>query len=74
MKTINIAINPELLVVVDKEMKKKKYTNRSEFFRDLIRKQFLEKQQSEEELFYKMLMNKNLSFWNNPEDDDIFKS
>lgn len=50
-------------------MEMKNENKHSELSRDL-----LEKQQSEEELFYKMLMNKNLSFWNNPEDDDIFKT
>ncbi|OGC82633.1 MAG: hypothetical protein A2V81_03950 [Candidatus Abawacabacteria bacterium RBG_16_42_10] len=37
----NITLNQELADIVDREMKKKKYSNRSEFFRDLVRRQYL---------------------------------
>jgi len=38
----NITLNQELADIVDREMKKKKYSNRSEFFRDLVRRQYVE--------------------------------
>jgi Arc/MetJ-type ribon-helix-helix transcriptional regulator len=41
MATYNISMNDELDVIVTTEMKRKKYANRSEFFRDLIRKQYV---------------------------------
>jgi len=37
MVTMNISLNKELADFVDKEVKTKKYANRSEFFRDMIR-------------------------------------
>jgi len=43
MITWNISLNDELAQIVDEEMKKKKFANRSEFFRDLIRTVYLEK-------------------------------
>ena len=43
MATFNISLNDELAQIVDEEMKKKKFANRSEFFRDLIRTVYLEK-------------------------------
>ena len=33
--------NKELSQIIDREMKRKKFANRSEFFRDLIRKSYL---------------------------------
>lgn len=42
MQTFNISINDELADIVTQEMKRKKYANRSEFFRDLIRRHYLE--------------------------------
>jgi Arc/MetJ-type ribon-helix-helix transcriptional regulator len=42
MPQFNISINPELSVIVDREMKRRRYANRSEFFRDLIRKSFVD--------------------------------
>lgn len=38
MPTYNISINDELDVIVQQEMKRGKYANRSEYFRDLLRK------------------------------------
>ena len=37
MITYNISINDELAQIVEEGIKKRKYANRSEFFRDLIR-------------------------------------
>jgi Arc/MetJ-type ribon-helix-helix transcriptional regulator len=42
MITMNISLNKGLAEIVDKQIKKKKYANRSEFFRDMIRKQYVE--------------------------------
>ena len=42
MPQFNISINPELSAIVDREMKRRHYANRSEFFRDLIRKSFID--------------------------------
>ncbi len=42
MVTMNISLNKELAEIVEYEVKHKKYANRSEFFRDLIRKQYIE--------------------------------
>jgi|WetSurMetagenome_2_1015567.scaffolds.fasta_scaffold55617_6 Arc/MetJ-type ribon-helix-helix transcriptional regulator len=41
MITYNITFNEDLASVVDKEMKRNKYGNRSEFFRDLVRKVYI---------------------------------
>jgi Arc/MetJ-type ribon-helix-helix transcriptional regulator len=41
MATYNISINDELDQIVKSEMHKKKYANRSEFFRSLIRKAYI---------------------------------
>lgn len=41
MPNFNISINTELSQIIDREMKRKKFANRSEFFRDLIRKSYL---------------------------------
>ena len=38
----NISINDELAVIVDKAMRERKYANRSQFFRDLIRRFYTE--------------------------------
>ncbi|MBT4937421.1 ribbon-helix-helix protein, CopG family [Candidatus Peregrinibacteria bacterium] len=42
MATYNISLNDELDELVKTEMKRMKYANRSEFFRELVRKQYLE--------------------------------
>lgn len=42
MTHYNITINDELAAVVDRLMAERKYANRSEFFRDLIRRFYLE--------------------------------
>lgn len=41
MITINISLNKELADIVEHEVKTKKYANRSEFFRDLIRTNYI---------------------------------
>lgn len=41
MKTYTISFNPDLAKVVQKEMKRGKFDNTSEFFRDLVRQRFL---------------------------------
>lgn len=41
MITINISLNKELADIVEHEVKTKKYANRSEFFRDLLRKNYI---------------------------------
>ena len=41
MITINISLNKELADIVEYEVKTKKYANRSEFFRDLLRKNYI---------------------------------
>lgn len=42
MPNYNISINPALAKVIDQEIKAKKYSSRSEFFRDLVRDRFVE--------------------------------
>lgn len=46
----NISINDELAIIVDRIMKERKYANRSEFFRDLIRKFYIDEGNSIEEI------------------------
>lgn len=41
MATMNISLNKELMDIVNKEVKEKKYANRSEFIRDLIRTAYI---------------------------------
>ena len=41
MTTFNISLNPELAEIVEIAIKKWKYANRSEFFRDLVRKYYM---------------------------------
>lgn len=40
-KTYTISFNPDLAKVVQKEMKRGKFDNTSEFFRDLVRQRFV---------------------------------
>lgn len=47
MITYNISINNELAEVVENAIKNKKFANRSEFFRDLVRKFELENEEYE---------------------------
>ena len=42
MTHYNISINDELAEIVEYMMKERKYANRSEFFRELIRRHYLE--------------------------------
>ncbi len=41
MPNYNISLNDELALVVDTEIKTRKYSSRSEFFRDLIRQRYV---------------------------------
>lgn len=41
MPNYNISINSELAQVIDRAMREKKYSSRSEFFRDLVRDKFV---------------------------------
>lgn len=45
MANYSISINDELAEIVEKEMKKGRYENRSEFFRELIREKYVEGQE-----------------------------
>lgn len=47
MANYNISINHELAEVVEAAMERRKYANRSEFFRDLIRQYYLEQEHVE---------------------------
>lgn len=75
MVTMNISINEELVKVIDIEIKKKKYANRSEFFRDLIRKTFVDDKEDfvYSKDYYKML-NYTLRDWNDPSNDNLFSA
>lgn len=42
MTHYNISINDELAEIVERLMKERKYANRSEFFRELIRQHYLQ--------------------------------
>ena len=50
MTTYNISINDELASIVEETIKTQKYANRSEFFRDLLRKFFVKNEHSIEEI------------------------
>lgn len=41
MPNYNISLNGALAKIVEKEIKIKKYASRSEFFRDLVRRQYV---------------------------------
>lgn len=41
MPNYNISLNDELAMVVDTEIKMRKYSSRSEFFRDLVRQRYV---------------------------------
>lgn len=41
MPNYNISLNDELAMVVDAEIKIRKYSSRSEFFRDLVRQRYV---------------------------------
>lgn len=41
MPNYNISLNDELAMVVDTEIKIRKYSSRSEFFRDLVRQRYV---------------------------------
>lgn len=41
MPNYNISLNDELAAVVDTEIKMRKYSSRSEFFRDLVRQRYV---------------------------------
>lgn len=50
MTTYNISLNPALARIVEREIKSKKYANRSEFFRSLLRRHYVEDEYVIEEL------------------------
>ena len=73
MPTMNISLSKELASIVDKEIKEGKYANRSEFFRDILRKQFIQKSQSPENIdYYKTLDQTLKDAWGDSSNDDIF--
>ncbi|MBI4273045.1 ribbon-helix-helix protein, CopG family [Candidatus Uhrbacteria bacterium] len=41
MPNYNISLNDEIAQIVDTEIKERKYSSRSEFFRDLIRQRYV---------------------------------
>lgn len=43
MINYNITINEDLAKIIEREMKRKRYGNKSEFFRELIRKTYLQR-------------------------------
>ncbi len=45
MTTYNISVNDELALIVEEVIKTQKYANRSEFFRDLVRKFYVNNNQ-----------------------------
>lgn len=77
MVTMNISITKDLAEFVDKEVKEKKFANRSEFFRDIIRKIFFEKTRREiiekDIDHYRMLDYSLKDAWDDPSNDNIFK-
>lgn len=72
MITINISINEDLAKIVDHEVKDKKYANRSEFFRDLIRQKYVYKKKLPVDIDYYKALDKTLDFWKDKADNDIF--
>lgn len=46
----NISINEELAIVVEQAMKEGRYSNRSEFFRDIVRHYYVENNHFIEEI------------------------
>ena len=80
---MNISLNKELADIVNKEVKAKKFANRSEFFRNLIRKYCVNPKEAKKKSerakiiaenydYYKML-DYTMRDWEDPENDDIFK-
>ena len=47
MTTYNISVNDDLAIIVEEAIKAQKYANRSEFFRDLVRKFYVNNNQYE---------------------------
>lgn len=74
MVTYNISINDELAEEVEKYMKRKKYANRSELFRDLIREKMVIQKMPNKTTLQSMQnieQGKDLAFYDSP--DDFFK-
>lgn len=46
----NISLGTELSKIVEREMKRRKFSNRSEFFRDLVRRVFVDEEVTIERL------------------------
>ena len=74
MVTMNISLNKELADFVDKEVKTKKYANRSEFFRHILRMAFMMSLPREEREYYKLVDHMLAEDWAGPENDNIFKT
>jgi len=72
MVTINISLNEDLAEIVEKEMKEKKYASKSEFFRDLLRRQYVYNTSVSNKDYYKTLDN-TMGQWANSENNDLFK-
>ena len=76
MVTMNISITKDLAEFVDKEVKDKKFANRSEFFRHLIRKHYLmlqpKKLPSKDLDYYRMLDYTLAKDWMDDENEDLF--
>ena len=77
MVTMNISLNKELAEFVNKEVKEKKYANKSEFFRHLVRKYHLlhqpKKMPSKEDMdYYRMIDHSLAKDWMDDENEDLF--
>jgi len=76
MVTMNISITKDLAEFVDKEVKDKKFANRSEFLRHLIRKHYLmiqpKKLPSKDPDYYKMLDYTLAKDWMDDSNEDLF--
>lgn len=78
MVTMNISITKDLAEFVNKEVKEKKYANRSEFFRDIIRQNYLMKTkkkvlEKDDWGYYAMLDHSLKDAWEDDSNDNIFK-
>ncbi len=74
MITMNISLNKELVKIVDREIKTQKYANRSEFFRDLIRRQYVIQESFSSKKEYYQTLNNTMKDWNDPISDNLLKS
>ncbi|MFA7685353.1 MAG: ribbon-helix-helix domain-containing protein [Candidatus Gracilibacteria bacterium] len=76
MVTMNISITKDLAEFVDKEVKNKKYANRSEFLRHLIRKHYFmsqpKKMPSKNLEYYETLDHTLSKDWLDDANEDLF--